>query len=228
MAALIHVLDGTTGNELPGNGTIEGSFVKDAEGLQHVTDLDGKATLARAKNRLQRELPADARRAFFSDDEKFVAVLCTSASEEAIKKPVFSELLFQSDLIGKTTEELTRDGRHYGFTQPAGRAWRLFVYDVATRACLAGEIALPALAAFRWEGPRCIALSSDGKWTEIDLTPDLRSIEDLRAAAAVLTGRAIDPAIGSVALVKQTAAELVKTWQRLRQTYPAGWQTGAK
>lgn len=157
-----------------------------------------------------------------------LAVLSTSPAEEGVVRPVLSELLIHSDVIGKTAEQLTRDGRPYGFTPLAGRAWRLHVYDVPTAVCLLGEVTLPGLAAFRWEGARCVALSSDGRWTEIDLTPDPRPLDDLRDAAAVLTGRAIDPATGSVAPVKQPIAALVKTWKRLCVSYPGGWQLGTK
>jgi serine/threonine protein kinase len=220
--------DGTTGNELADQKKARGGFVYEEAGLLRVNDLDGKATLARAASVLQRELPPDARRAFFREDGKLVAILSTSAAEEPVVRPVLSELLYHSDLIGKTADKAALDGRQYGFAAPAGRAWHLQVYDVATRTCLVSNVTLPALAAFRWEGDRCIALASDGRWTEIDLSPDQRPIADLRDAAAVLTGRGIDPVTGSVAPVKESASALTATWQRLRQAYPNGWQVPVK
>ncbi|MGB8166837.1 MAG: hypothetical protein WCF18_05060, partial [Chthoniobacteraceae bacterium] len=220
--------EGTTGKELAAGVTIEDSLDKDAKGLQRIADLDGKKTLGDAAKRLRRELPADARRAFFSADEKLVAVLSTSAAEAAVARPVLSELLFHSDLIGKTAEQLEKDGRHYGFTPPAGRAWRLQVYDVASGTALLGEVVLPALAAFRWEGEKCVALSSEGRWTEIDVAPDARTFPDLRDTVLLLTGRALDPTTGAVDLNRPPLKTLASFWDRLRKGNSTGWQTGAK
>jgi hypothetical protein len=220
--------DGTTGNELADQKKARDGFVYEEGGLLRVNDLEGKATLAQAAKVLQKELPADARRAFFREDGQLVAILSTSAAEEPVVRPVLSELLYHSDVIGKTADKVTMDGRQYGFAPPAGRAWHLQVYDVATRTCLISNVTLPALTAFRWEGERCIALASDGRWTEIDLSADQRPIADLRDAAAILTGRGIDPVTGSVAPVKETAAALTGVWQRLYRAYPTGWQVPVK
>jgi hypothetical protein len=221
--------DGKAEKDLPDDSAPEHIVVKDSAGCRRVADLDGKQTLAGAAKALGRPLPPDARRAFFSEDRRLVAVLCTSASEPATREPVLSELLVQSDAIGKTVAELDRDGRHYGFAAPAGRAWRLYVYDVpAGGVALLGDVPLPGLTAFRWEGERCVALSNTGEWTEIDFSPDRRPIEDLSLVSLVLTGRAIDPDTGEVAMNAQPISTLVRHRQQLLQKYSAGWQTGTK
>jgi WD40 repeat protein len=231
--------DGITSELLKSRGSLAAK-VKSANGIPDVPDLDGSETIAAVATRLRREkgtagaLPEDARRAFYSADAKLVAVLCTSATDRAAESQVMSSLVFDSDLLGMSPEQLANPtvAHDYGIirqTLPKARDWRLFVYDVATGAPLLGNVTLPSLAAFRWEGHRCVALSCEGRWTEIDLTPDERPIEELSDISLLLTGRAIDRGSGTIAATQLPAATLAATWARLSKKYSdagLGWQTG--
>ncbi len=221
------VFQGETGTLLDTPSTLSDRLRLES-GIQRVHDLDGEETLRQTavKLKLEGALPPNARRAIYSQDKKLVAILCTSAAEPAIASRILSPLVFDGELAVLPAENLAkREIRDFRLRNVAARAWRLHIYDVGTGACLVGNITLPALVAFRWEGSLAVALSANGKWTEIDLTPDTRPIEDLIEITTLLTGRALDRSTGTVARSQITTAGFVSAWSRLQLKYKGrGWQ----
>ena len=224
-AALI--FQGEVGTPLDAHGSLTDRFAWGKNG-QHVHDLDGEITLQQTavKLKLEGAMPPGARRAIYTDDKKLVAILCTSAAEAAIPCRILSPLIFAGELAALPAEQLSkRENRDYRLRNVSARTWHLHVYDVETGACVLGDVSIPALVAFRWDGTLAIALSGDGKWTEIDLAPDTRPIEDLGEIATLLTGRALDKSTGTVVRSQLPPAAMASVWSRLFLKYKdRGWQ----